>query len=156
MQLHNDKDGVDGRNLGSPLGETAIGNWGSWVGTFTGSLNGLVGGNAMAAAQTIGGGDQSIASGSGPVGLAVDDTHVYWTNPGTNRVGRARIDGSHVRRQFITGAGAPVQVAVDRARIFWTNNAFNAVGRARIDGSHIRQRFITGASGPSGMAIDPR
>jgi virginiamycin B lyase len=43
----------------------------------------------------------------GPVGVAVDAAHVYWTNSYTNSIGRAKLDGTDVDPSFIRGARGP-------------------------------------------------
>jgi pyruvate/2-oxoglutarate dehydrogenase complex dihydrolipoamide acyltransferase (E2) component len=48
-----------------------------------------------------------------PVGVALDDRHVYWANRSRDSIGRARLDGGGIERDFITGARNPVGVAVD-------------------------------------------
>jgi hypothetical protein len=50
---------------------------------------------------------------AGPVGVAVDESHIYWANQTSNSIGRADIDGTHIDRAFVAGASAPVGVAVD-------------------------------------------
>ena len=46
--------------------------------------------------------DQSFITGaSGPVGLTVDGSHVYWANFNINRIGRANVDGSGADQSFI-------------------------------------------------------
>lgn len=55
-----------------------------------------------------------------PCGVAVDDTHVYWTNWDANTltgsIGRANRDGTGIQQNFITGLGRPTGVAVDSGR----------------------------------------
>ncbi len=63
----------------------------------------------------------------GPVGLAIDGDHLYWTTDGA--IGRSRLDGTHVDQGFITSAGEPKAVAVDRTHVFWANGN-SAIGRA--------------------------
>jgi virginiamycin B lyase len=86
----------------------------------------------------------------GPVGLAIDCDHLYWTTDGA--IGRARLDGTHVDQGFITSAGEPRALAVDRSHVFWANGN-SAIGRARLDGAHIDPSFINGANGPQGVAV---
>lgn len=94
-------------------------------------------------------------------GVAVDHEHVYWSNPDTGTIGRARIDGSDPDPSFITGADSPCGVAVDRAHVYWTNGTFNyptpsaqAVGRANLDGSGVDQSFISSVAEPCGVTVD--
>ena len=39
--------------------------------------------------------------------------HVYWTNYNSGTIGRAHLDGSGVRQNFITGASFSYGMAVD-------------------------------------------
>lgn len=50
--------------------------------------------------------------------LAVDASHVYWTNGDTGTIGRANLDGTGVDRRLIAGAPVPGGVAVDALRSF--------------------------------------
>jgi virginiamycin B lyase len=97
----------------------------------------------------------TVRPNSHPVGLAVDASHVYWTNfEAADSVGRANLDGSGANQDFIRGASDPVGIAVDGAHIYWTNAAANTIGRADLDGTHVNQSFITGAKHPYGLAVD--
>ena len=101
------------------------------------------------------GANQSFISGaSEPEGVAVDATHIYWANAGTNTIGRANLDGGEVNQSFITGANRPEGVAVDAAHIYWTNFNGGTIGRANLNGTGANQSFITGANGPSGVAVN--
>jgi virginiamycin B lyase len=79
--------------------------------------------------------------------------HVYWTNYNSGTIGRAHLDGSGVRQNFITGASSPTDVAVHGKHIYWAN--LLTIGRANLDGSGVDQNFITGANfRPQGLAVD--
>lgn len=85
--------------------------------------------------------------------MLVTATHVHWSNSNVGTIGRANIDGTHVRQAFITGCHGPYGLARDATRIYWTNYDDSTIGRANIDGTHVKQAFITGAIGPAGLAI---
>lgn len=102
-----------------------------------------------------------------PTGLAVDDTHVYWTNMGSDNAS----DGTVSRRpksggniQIIaTGQAHPERIAVDGKYLFWTRLGENVGGlagwtggtivRARKDGSS-SPATVAPASWPTDLAID--
>jgi hypothetical protein len=43
--------------------------------------------------------------------------HLYWTNLGTNTIGRANVDGTGANQSFITGASGPKRPAVDSSYV---------------------------------------
>jgi streptogramin lyase len=104
------------------------------------------------------GADQSFITsgfGSTPIGVAVDGSHVYWTNFAQNTIGRANLDGTGADQSFITGGSAPNGVAVDGSHVYWINATTNTIGRANLDGTGADQSFITGTgSRLSGVAVD--
>ena len=91
------------------------------------------------------------------VSLAVDSDHIYWTtlrgNPSTaghGGIGRAKLDGTGVDAEFISGISRdpvvpPGSLAVDRDYIYWTNFGPGTIGRAKLDGTAVEQSFISGA-----------
>ncbi len=92
-------------------------------------------------------------------GVAVDGSHIYWAEPRAGTIGRAKLDGTSVEPNFITGANNPQGVAVDGSYIYWTNAASGAngagtIGRANLDGTGPNQSFITGANNPQGIAVN--
>jgi virginiamycin B lyase len=95
-----------------------------------------------------------ITNATSIFGVAVDSSHVYWTDFVDGTIGRANLDGSSANQSFITGASSPVGVTVNGANVFWTNNGTGDIGRAGLDGSSPNQSFITGGSGPYGVAAD--
>jgi hypothetical protein len=102
------------------------------------------------------------------------EAFVYWIGdqgePGTIEeanptIGRANLDGSDVKRDFIVlprpaGGG---EVAVDDAHLYWANTATDephgivpSIGRANLDGTSPNQTFITDVNlnVDSGVAVD--
>jgi virginiamycin B lyase len=83
-----------------------------------------------------------IAGGDGPVGVAVDAAHVYWTNLYNGTIGRANLDGTGANQSLITGADGAFGIAVDSAHIYWANLSTRAIARANLDGSGVNYSFI--------------
>ena len=78
---------------------------------------------------------------------------VYWTNSGSDSIGRAYLDGTGVDEGFITVPFLQsFGVAVDANSVYWTDNSL--IGRANLDGSGVNQDFITGATNANGIAVD--
>lgn len=99
----------------------------------------------IAASQTAASSDgaPSATSQQGDAG-----PHVYWANNKGTTIGRARLDGSHAVRKFVSGAGRPCGLAIFRGQLYWAEEASAAVGRVRLDGTGVKHRFIKGAAGP--------
>jgi hypothetical protein len=56
---------------------------------------------------------ETIVTGqSVPVALAVDATHIYWSNFGNNTIWRANLVGGTNPQQLISGQNNPVAIAV--------------------------------------------
>jgi hypothetical protein len=97
--------------------------------------------------------------------VAVDGSHIYWSNPDDGTIGRANLDGTGVDPAFIRGAGAPNFIAVDSSHIYWSNRSSDAeystveptgtgsLGRANLDGSDVQPNCITGVTNPTGIAV---
>jgi hypothetical protein len=92
-----------------------------------------------------------------PNDVAVDKTHIYWTNTLTEgTIGRANLDGHAIAEEFITGVGLPWELDVDSEHVFWTNREVgqSAIGRADIDGTGVDPAFIPLVSEPLGIVVD--
>jgi hypothetical protein len=110
---------------------------------------------------------------SKPRYVAVDAGHVYWTNTGCldlnnerpldggGTIGRAKIDGSEIEPEFITGASDPQGIAVNATDIYWANKGEPAaIGRATFEGEgvkDVKQNFAKpgGSQFPIGVALSP-
>ncbi len=102
---------------------------------------------------TGGGVDQSFITNVGVGGLAVDASHIYWTNSSSDEIGRANLEGTDVDPDFIS-ATSPSSVAVDDQFIYWTNTSSDTIARADLDGGNVNQSLISGANSPNGLAVD--
>ncbi len=88
---------------------------------------------------------------------------VYWSNVGTNTIGRANLNGTCPNRSFIrakTSGGwhGPSGLDVDATHIYWANDAPGSrrasLGRANLDGMGVDQSFISGGDFGTGVAVD--
>jgi hypothetical protein len=105
-----------------------------------------------------------------PQGIAVDGSHVYWSNAGekagvfenenteAGTIGRAKLDGSEVEPGFIEGASYPEGIEVTASYIYWANHGtlgHRGIGRATLDGTTaVNQLFIELNVRPTDIAID--
>ncbi|HEY3434207.1 MAG TPA: DUF5050 domain-containing protein [Solirubrobacterales bacterium] len=100
-----------------------------------------------------------IKGGNSISGIAVNATHIFWSNREGNTIGRATIAGGGVNQEFIKGCTRPSGVVLNATHIFWANSTVGAgsIGRATIAGAEVNQNLITGAATlkePDEMAID--
>jgi virginiamycin B lyase len=121
-----------------------------WTNNETGTI-----GSANRAGGEV---NQSLFSASPePFGIAADSTHVYWSDEGTNELGRAKLDGSAVEPALIPAAGeVPEGLAVDGGHVYWANLLGQSIARANLDGSNPELKFIelTASSFPESVAIE--
>lgn len=92
----------------------------------------------------------------GACGVAVNGSHIYWTEDGYEQIGRANIDGSEPNWAFITGVSRPCGVAVDGSHIYWVNRGTNSIGRARLDGTEQDHLFVRDVGRACGIDVDSR
>ena len=79
------------------------------------------------------------------------DAFIYWTGVDatttfTDAVGRASLDGTDIRTDFITDLGSPVYgMAADGNHIYWTHDPFvsGSIGGANFDGSDANDGLFT-------------
>jgi virginiamycin B lyase len=89
-------------------------------------------------------------------GMTSNKQYIYWTsaNGGTaTTLLRAKLDGSNVNKNFITGAHNPCGVTVDSKYIYWGGDVGSAIGRANLDGTGVNQTFITTGTGVCGVVV---
>jgi hypothetical protein len=90
----------------------------------------------------------------GGAGMTVNKVYIYWTsaNGGTaTTILRARLDGTGLNPNFITGAHNPCGVTVSSRHIYWGGDIGTTIGRANLDGTVVRQKFITTGTGVCGV-----
>ena len=68
---------------------------------------------------------------------------IYWTDSNAGSIGRADLDGTHVRRSFITKPVGPSGIAVDARHIFWTDVNRGTIGRAGLSGKGQIPDFVS-------------
>jgi len=59
---------------------------------------------------------------TGPARLAIDGSHLYWTNSSTSEIGRSELDGSNQDFNFITDAFHPEDIALDANNVYWSTS----------------------------------
>ncbi|HUO69670.1 MAG TPA: hypothetical protein VMU39_02750 [Solirubrobacteraceae bacterium] len=95
--------------------------------------------------------------------VAVDGSHIFWTDIANGTIGRAGIDGSAPNDQFLAvyrpcGPGGfglnqgPGGLAVAGGRVYWSDTDDGKVGRANVDGTGVSAAFISGATYPTSVA----
>jgi virginiamycin B lyase len=95
-----------------------------------------------------------------PSGIALDASHVYWSDFNNGTIGRANLDGTRVNRNFIAAGSHPGGLAVDDAHIYWGDDEITnspqlsggSIGRANLDGTGVERQFIPGGD-PFGVSV---
>jgi hypothetical protein len=54
-------------------------------------------------------------------GVAVDGTHIYWTEVGLDTIARANLNGTGRNDSFISGLAGAGGLRVDARSIYWAN-----------------------------------
>jgi hypothetical protein len=99
--------------------------------------------------------DQSFITGAeSPGGVAVDGSHVYWTNELGDSIGRANLDGTGVDQSFIRAGKFPCGPAVDSSHIYWANGLSGAIRRAKLDGTHVNRHLVDPGFGTCPVTVD--
>ena len=116
------------------------------------------GGNKIQRANLDGSNKQTLATGVGALGIALDvaDNKMYWTTGLPGKIQRANLDGSN-RQTLITGnLSWPFDLALDVAggKMYWTASTLRRIERANLDGSNRQTLIANGLPGPAGFALD--
>ncbi|MCI0468238.1 MAG: hypothetical protein L0Y57_14770 [Beijerinckiaceae bacterium] len=92
----------------------------------------------------------------GGAGVTVKGQFIYWTsaNGGTAKtILRAKIDGTGVIKNFITGAFNPCGITGNSTHLYWAGDAGTAIGRANRNGTGVNHNLITTGTGVCGVAV---
>lgn len=91
-----------------------------------------------------------------PCAIAVDSSHLYWTDFENHTISRANLDGTSVESTFIGLADGthPCGLAVDSEYLYWANFGTATIGRARLDGSAVDESFISTVPYPCAVAVN--
>ena len=81
---------------------------------------------------------------------------MYWTNPGSQEIQRANLDGSQVEDLVTSGLGSPTGLDLDvtGGKMYWTDRRTDKIQRANLDGSHVEDLVTGGLDKPNGLALD--
>ena len=87
-----------------------------------------------------------------PAGVAVDATHIYWTDSGDRMVHERKLTGGLTIPLF-GQAGDPAGVAVDSTHVYWADSGLDTINEARLNS--IGSATILGSGdSPWGVAVD--
>jgi virginiamycin B lyase len=87
-----------------------------------------------------------ITTGNGVCGVAVTSSYIYWANYQAEAIGRAKLNGTDVNLDFISGCSAGI--AIEGNYIYFTTSSGTGIGRAKLDGTDVNLDFIQGLNGP--------
>jgi virginiamycin B lyase len=100
-----------------------------------------------------------ITGADGPCGVAVNGTHVFWSNsglgtgPNVGTIGRANLDGTGANQSLVSAPDNPCGVAVDGGHVYWADGDRVSLGRANLNGSAPQPDFISPVPA-CGVAVD--
>ena len=87
-----------------------------------------------------------------PLGVAVTNSHLYWTVSRDGTIGEANLDGTSPHT-IISGQNSPAGVVADTSHLYWTDIGDGTIWEANLDGTS--PHVITGMqNGPAGVAVD--
>jgi hypothetical protein len=112
------------------------------------------GGGTINEANLDGSNPHAIVSGQNePAAVAVDLSHIYWTNISTSTINKANLDGTGVTT-LLSGQNNAFGLAADSSHIYWTCNCSNGtINEANLDGGN-PHAIVSGLNSPFGVAVD--
>ncbi len=125
-----------------------------WTETMPAAVNGTIN-----QAGLDGSNPQPFPAPGQPFGIAVDASHIYWTDLANGTVNEANLDGSSAHI-IVNGENHPTGVAVDASHLYWTDHysgsgisGAGTINEADLNGND-PHAIVTGQIGPSGVAVD--
>jgi hypothetical protein len=93
-----------------------------------------------------------VTGQNGPVGVAVDSSHIYWADNGAGTIDETNRDGTGGVTTLVTGQNYPVTVAVDSSHIYWANYLAGTINEAPLAGGPATT-LVSGQTHPQGVAV---
>lgn len=84
--------------------------------------------------------------------IAVNATHVYYSNTVANDVGRVTVEGKEGDDEFIETTFAGRGLAIDGTYVYWGGS--DKVGRAKLNGSSVENEWFNPTLPPNTIAVD--
>lgn len=84
-------------------------------------------------------------------GVAVNATHLYWSENGT--IARVAFESGDVIERLVAGDSRTCGMAIGDSHLYWPTGDGN-LGRANLDGTEANLRFITGGTELLGVVVD--
>ena len=98
-----------------------------------------------------------IPSSASSIALDVDGGKMYWTNPDTQTIQRADLNGQNIEETLTVSDGYPEEIIlldVDSGKMYWTNPGTQAIQRADLNGQNAEHFFDLGQLHLTGQLAD--
>jgi len=90
--------------------------------------------------------------GGTPWDIAVNSTHVYWTDYDGSDLRRVPIGGG-TQDQIVTNLTQPTGIAIDSTYVYWAEEGAGRIARAKLAGGTV-EVIATGQNSPAFVAVD--
>ena len=95
-----------------------------------------------------------------PQGIAIDSENgfMYWTDWVSDKIQRAKLDGSLIEDLVISGLQLPEGIELDlqNGKMYWVDSGTKKIQRANLDGSEVEDLVIFDQVNLDAIAIDPQ